>query len=294
MKCALCQVNENLEESHIIPKFVFKSMKKNSPTGNIRSNREPNKKIQDGEKLKLLCSNCEDLLNIDETRFANIIYHKFQKDKLKEFEYDEWLERFIVSINWRILHLDISSNNRMKNFNIDTLENLSSYETELRKFLLNKIDYLVGIENHIFFFRLIESVSEEWAELKLQSAIGESVVGYTVVYENHSAYILVNLQGLLLITILKKSENDIWFNTKVEKKGRFNLSDDQIVESPLGIEFEKIARMVNSSKDRLSDYQKQKIKKTIMNNPINFLGSKSYQHVMNDISLKYFKNINKK
>lgn len=47
--CALCQNISQLEESHIIPKFVFRYLNKTSHEA-IRSLDNPNKVIQDGEK----------------------------------------------------------------------------------------------------------------------------------------------------------------------------------------------------------------------------------------------------
>lgn len=53
-KCALCHEEAKPEKNHIIPKFVYRSMKKNSPTGNIRLASQPNRVIQDGDKQAML------------------------------------------------------------------------------------------------------------------------------------------------------------------------------------------------------------------------------------------------
>lgn len=62
-KCALCGNEAELELSHILPKFLFRYQKKSSPTGNIRSVVNPNRIVQDGEKLPFLCGGCEDLFS---------------------------------------------------------------------------------------------------------------------------------------------------------------------------------------------------------------------------------------
>jgi len=287
MKCALCRLEAELEESHIIPKFVYRSLKKKSPTGNMRMTSDPNKKVQDGDKLFLLCGSCEDLFNNYETLFAGNVYHKFQSVTLKEFEYDSWLERFIVSVNWRNLYLDIIDFVKKQNINARELEHLIDCEQKLREFLLNKNEGLGGIENHIFFFNKIESSSKEVADLNLHSALGSSVVGYTVLCDSYdSSYIFLNLQGLIMVTILKPSNHDSWDKTKVEKSGFFNLQEAQYIRSPLMSELEYIATKVNNSQSKLSDTQRAKILESIKNNSEKYLKSNAFKRSQNDRELR--------
>lgn len=65
--CRLCNKEGILINSHIIPKFIFKWHKKSSATGYLRTNLDPNKREQDGIKMRLLCNNCEALFNEWET-----------------------------------------------------------------------------------------------------------------------------------------------------------------------------------------------------------------------------------
>lgn len=286
MRCALCRKEAELEESHIIPKFVFKSLKKHSPTGNMRMAVEPNKKVQDGDKLNLLCGSCEDLFNNDETLFASNVYHKFQQGTLKEFEYDSWLERFIVSVNWRNLYLDILGFVREQNISARELELLIDCEKKLREFLLGENE-LEGIENHIFFFNEIEKATKEISEMNLHSAIMSSVDGYTVLYDSYdSAYIFLNLQGLLIVTILKPSKYDNWQRTLVKKSGMFNLQEAQHITSPLMSELEYIASKINNSRSQLSDVQREKILESIKKKPEKFLKSNAYKRLQNDKELR--------
>ena len=50
-KCRLCEQESDLQESHIIPKFVCAYLKDTSPTGKIREANNVNKRKQDGIKL---------------------------------------------------------------------------------------------------------------------------------------------------------------------------------------------------------------------------------------------------
>ncbi len=49
-KCRLCGKNADLQESHIIPSFVYRWLKDSSGTGYLRFGPEPNKRVQDGYK----------------------------------------------------------------------------------------------------------------------------------------------------------------------------------------------------------------------------------------------------
>ena len=53
-KCALCGNEAELELSHTVPKMAVRTLKKTA-IGNIRSTENPNKTIQDSEKLYMLC-----------------------------------------------------------------------------------------------------------------------------------------------------------------------------------------------------------------------------------------------
>ena len=73
--CRLCGATKELQESHILPGFVFRWKKETSATGYLRFGQQPNLRVQDGVKLHLLCRDCEQRFNNWETEFANRIFH---------------------------------------------------------------------------------------------------------------------------------------------------------------------------------------------------------------------------
>ena len=98
-KCALCGNEAELELSHTVPKMAVRTLKKTA-IGNIRSTENPNKTIQDSEKLYMLCGDCEDLFSEKETWFASKIFHPYLKKEKTIFDYDENLAYFITSVSW--------------------------------------------------------------------------------------------------------------------------------------------------------------------------------------------------
>ncbi|MFT8319631.1 MAG: hypothetical protein ABF649_01860 [Bacillus sp. (in: firmicutes)] len=282
--CALCQEERELEKSHIIPKFVFRSMKKNSPTGNMRMASQPNRVIQDGDKQAMLCGVCEDRFSRNETTFANKFYHPYHSDNLHVVEYGQWLNYFISSVSWRSLYLDIIEFVRDQNIDIIDLGTLIEAEKVMREFLLGERKDLGHIENHIFFFGPIKEVSGDTSEFDLHTAIGGSVVGYTYINHNpDSSYVFLNLQGILIVTILKKDVEEVWENTLVKEKGFFNMGQpNHTVSSPVFNELFAVAKNLRESREKISESQKGKIVEAIRKNPERFLKSKAYQRLKDD------------
>src|SRR6185437_16000526 len=96
--CRLCGQMAALQESHILPAFVFKWLKETSATGFLRFGQEPNKRVQDGMKRNWLCSPCETRLNLWETQFATNIFHPVNDDDGPRVEYGDCLLKFCASI----------------------------------------------------------------------------------------------------------------------------------------------------------------------------------------------------
>lgn len=52
-ECRLCGQSKPLQVSHIIPRFIVEWFKETSATPYIRTGDEPNRRVQDGPKLRL-------------------------------------------------------------------------------------------------------------------------------------------------------------------------------------------------------------------------------------------------
>jgi hypothetical protein len=67
----------------------------------------PEKRVQD-YKEKLLCGDCEQHLNRYESPFAGRIFHPYINDNADTFKYRDWLQKFIISVNWRLINSSLS------------------------------------------------------------------------------------------------------------------------------------------------------------------------------------------
>lgn len=286
--CALCK-KENiiLEESHIIPKFVFRAIKKDSPTGGMRNPYNPDKRVQDGDKQYLLCGECEDLFNKSETEFANKIFHPYRNDELKKFNYEEWLNFFITSVNWRILYLDLNNENT---FTSKVRQILSRNEEVLRDFIMGRRQDIGNIENHIFFFDKITDASEKIVNCGPNVFFKNSSFGYTTAIDKKSIYIITNLCGILIITILKRPNDDKWENTIVNiDKGFFEVKDQHIQSRSMDNLF-KYMEKSKKAQENISEKQRERIKNMAEGKESKILQSKILKNMQLDENLKNKKN----
>lgn len=101
--CALCRSAVPLRESHIIPAFVFRWLKETGASDYLRSSQAPNRRVQDGLKVPLLCEGCEQMFSRDEAEFAGKLFFPFASDNDFRASYGTWYSRFCVSVSWRVL-----------------------------------------------------------------------------------------------------------------------------------------------------------------------------------------------
>jgi len=100
--CRLYDIETELRESHIIPKFAIEHMKR---TGSrfLRSFSNPNKRMQDGMKEYLLSAKAEQDFSKREKWFAEKIFYPYLKEDQKQLSYDNNLFYFSISLLWRVL-----------------------------------------------------------------------------------------------------------------------------------------------------------------------------------------------
>lgn len=283
--CALCKKeNVVLEESHIIPKFVTRKQKADSVNGRLRNGMNPNVVVQDGAKEYLLCGECEDLFSKVETKFSRAVFYPFVDGTLSEFEYDEWLNDFIVSVNWRNLIVDMEG--WEKTLEPKRLKVFKKKEEVLRKYLLGKRNFLFTIENHIFFFNDIKEISGiDPSQVRMHTFFRHGQYGYSF-YADNGYYIVTNMLGLLIVTILKKNKGEQWINTKVRRKGKFDLSTSQHIKSQVLADMLDYMEEERKKRSMLSETQRNKIAEELKKNPEKFLKSKYYKDMQKDNALK--------
>lgn len=75
---------------------------KHNGTGHIRNPTNPNVRVQDGKKLKLLCEDCEQAFSRRESWFAANVFQPYLSG-VQSFPYGPELKYFAMSLFWRRL-----------------------------------------------------------------------------------------------------------------------------------------------------------------------------------------------
>lgn len=264
--CALCSEERKLELSHIIPKFVPRRLKKKSPTGYLRNAFEPNERLQDGSKEYLLCSECEDIFNVWETEFSKRVFHPYKNNKLVDFQYDDWLVKFIISVNWRTLYLDLQGFKKEKNISEENISILEKSEKIMRDYILGKRKDIDDIEVNMFFFNDIKYASEKIADDNPHEFFYHSLFDYTNISKTEygtGIAVIANLSGILIYTTLKKISLEDSQNTLVSLEGGNFIVNNQKTNSPIISDAFAYMRESREAQKQLSDIQMKKIVETL-------------------------------
>jgi hypothetical protein len=147
--CRLCNCEADLQESHVIPAFVYKWRKDTAPTPHMRVSNEPNRRVQDGLKFFWLCRNCEQRLSNWEREFSRTVFHQVTEDGVCRVQYGDWLLKFCVSISWRVLLSAYEKNAFIELSKVDQVEATAALE-RLASFLRGEVPHPERFEQHLF------------------------------------------------------------------------------------------------------------------------------------------------
>ncbi|WP_191559403.1 hypothetical protein [Metabacillus idriensis] len=286
-RCALCGNQAELKLSHIIPKFVFRYLKKDSFTGRMRMTSDPNRAVQDGDKIYLLCGTCEGLFSKNETYFSNTIYRPFKEGGFNGLKYDkDSLYFFITSVNWRTLYLDLiefcEDKDEENKATVKQLELLKKAEEIMRSYLLGERSDLDNIENHIFFFDTVKSMEGPETLRNPHVLVQGSAFGYTVLANEHDAiYVFANLTGAIIVTIIKKAKKEKWKNTFVKRESG-KIKVPQFTNSPVFSELFYWQEQRDKYLEQMSEKQRNIINEKIINDQDGFEKSGTYKRFIKD------------
>lgn len=285
-KCALCDKQKDLQLSHIVPKFIGRHLKGTS-IGNIRSG-EAGKVVQDLEKHYMLCHDCEELFSASEQWFSKNIFYPWHKDKVDNFKYTNRLFYFLTSLSWRSLYLDLLDFVKNSVCSVEELNYLIKAESKMKDFLLGNKTNIGNIEHHIFFFERIKSINSnsKFLTYNPHATIHRSVTSYTVCYENGTLMTISNLMGIIVVTFYKKNINEKWINTKIENGTGVLVAKNQNITSVVGNEISYWLESAKIQYESLSDKEKDKITKKLVDIGENIKNYNIYQDFVDDMNLK--------
>lgn len=286
--CALCHEIREMEESHIVPKFVVRYLKKTA-VGEIRSIENINAPVQDSEKHYLLCGECEDLFSTYETKFANTFFHPYMSGDKKEFHYDKDTYYFLTSVSWRSLYMDILDfvqHPEEVGIDLDTLNCLIDKEKEMRNYLLHKQPIVPEIEHHVFFLKDVQKISQQYIETRPNTTMHGTIGSYTIFSIPYKTYGTLTLMlGILVFTIYNKGKEEFWENTEIKNEEGIIKVENQHMCSICSSEILEILKRVKKTDEELSDKQKEAMNKRFEERQEKFLKSRIYEDLKKDFDL---------
>ena len=134
-KCILCRCEPPIKNSHVLPKFVFKWMIETGGTKHLRYGATPNKRVQDGLKLPLLCLKCESKTGLVENEFATKIFRPSVNNSTLPKKYTRSTYEFVASVHHRIQAHYIKNSETLCDFSSHERRSLLVSISNIRKFL---------------------------------------------------------------------------------------------------------------------------------------------------------------
>lgn len=275
--CALYEIEDDLKESHIFPKFIVNHTKK---TGSKYFRRlvEPDKRIQDAVKLHLLSEKAEQEFSKREKWFAENIFVPYLAGKTN-LPYNENLYYFAVSFLWRILVLELKRDENLKTKWYYQI--ILDAEKEWRDFLKNGNK----IENFdLICIQLTDRVTENNSGIKGVDFYLTRAMDATIVDNQTQTCLMIygKFNRFIFWGVLKKygDEDKLQDSIINQEKG--------VISIPQGMEYFPIASFLfNRMKEienlpRPNQDQQDKILNEIMKDPKNFWNSDVGKSLYND------------
>jgi hypothetical protein len=279
--CAFCGEVAILRESHVLPAFAYRWLRRRSGTGHIRQTDDPNRRVQDGLKLRWLCNACEGRFSRFETAFATGMFYPWH-DGNHCVAYDERLLKFCVSVSWRVLKF-ARGRNKGHSYTPEQEALLVRAEARWRAFLNGEVPHPGEFEQHLLIFDIVESTNI--ADLPhnfnrfMTGAITLDMVG-----SNRSLMTFAKMGEFMIFGLIQKGSHK-WEGTKVHvqhgelKPGKFTV--------PAGLLdlFKEKANRAAMAMDGISHSQATKIDNHIVQHIDSFVASDQFRSIVADAEM---------
>lgn len=212
-ECRLCGQVATLQQSHIIPAFVYSWLKDTSGTGYLRLGTAPNKRVQDGFKRPWLCSTCEGLLGGWERQFAEEVFRPLNASGTTRIGYEAWMLKFAVSLSWRALML-LRDEDLLDHFSNDQIKASDEALRTWAQFLRGEIENPKQFEQHLLPLDTVEDARAAGLPANFNRWIHRTVQ-LDPVRNPDSAFVFVKFGKFLLFGFISVTKPREWDGTKI-------------------------------------------------------------------------------
>ncbi len=279
-QCWLCKANTPLCDSHIIPKFVFRWLIETGGTPYLRQGSQINRRVQDGDKHKLYCEACEQLISKFEGKARVKLFAPATRSEKLSGWYGPWLAGFAASLAIRTIH-----SLQFRSVSIERpLESskVGRVETNWRNYLLGKakspgLNSLYLLYPGYFTNFDAEGLPQNW------NRFIHRVVERDLIFSESGSFCATytKLGPLIILGKVANPDNYLSWNRIACSEGRFTHPFP--VNGTLWNLLLDRARNARSLLDGLSDAQANKIDAQIAAYPDRFLESDTARRMLGDI-----------
>lgn len=281
--CALCDESSELQDSHIIPSFIFEWLVNTSGTGFMRFGESPNLRVQDGWKPKMLCADCEQKFSLWEKRFADNCFYPIINGEKNQIRYEAWMLKFATSVSWRVLR-SFKAIGGLDGFPENILSATENSLDVWRAYLLGKTSNPAKHEQHLMLMDTIESTTFENTPKNINRYLLRAVEIY-VAYTPDSAITYAKMGKFILFGFIENPYPRRWKGTKLNaNEGRFGVSDIEL-PSNVGNFIMDRARLAAEKTKQISEKQRAKINESYRKDIDRAATSESMRAMTQDVLL---------
>lgn len=270
--CALCGTKEELRDSHVFPKFIINHFKKTSPTGYLVLSNQPNRRQQDGEKLKLLCEYCEQKLSKDERLFAANIHRPITSDGKSVVKYGNYHHKFACGLIWKYL-AKCYKHNEFKPIKQWKIDEIDKCFCELTGHLLGHTDKPGQYRVHFMYLGITDKV--DGSVPRYFNRYLTRVIDGRIFSSNKSIFVYRKMMRYLYIMPIVYN-GPRWKNTRLPYADGEIKPRDMHITNHVWEMIEDGCRMYERSKDAESPARKEKLKALRESDPNKFMDTEVY------------------
>ncbi|WP_016914067.1 hypothetical protein [Vreelandella stevensii] len=257
--CKYCNEREAIENSHIIPSFVYKWLKDTSPTGYLRATNEPNKREQDGSKSPLLCKECEGDFSSHEKLFKKEIFSKlanYIKPCPEELEISESSRICIYIIAWRVL-AEAYYFPKDNQYTKDEFDKFPDFLDEIKSLIK-------GNKSQEFQTHLIPCTREVLTKLQLPKVdwfyYERSIGAEPRIWDNWKRFVIyIKIPFAIICFEIVPNDGDCWKGTQIDSVDRIFLSAITSCAGYVPAQVEHFFNAFMKSKELVSEKQMEKM-----------------------------------